>query len=83
MTHEATKRRFVSIEEYRRQYGGSYATIKAALDRGDLRGLRSEAGKWLVDTQAGNDLETREIIQRLDGQGKILAALAKHLGVAI
>jgi hypothetical protein len=83
MTHEAAKRRFVSIEEYRRRNGGSYQTIKSALDRGDLQGIRTEAGKWLIDTEAQSDPNSREIIHRLDGQERVLRALCKHLGVAI
>ena len=45
-------KRFVAIAEYQRITGLSYQTVKNALETGQLRGVRTEAGHWKIDTQA-------------------------------
>ena len=75
-------KRFVTIAEYSRLSGLSYPTIKAALERGDLRGVRTEANFWKIDLQAESSPDMAAIAEQLDEQGRLLRALCGHLGVA-
>jgi len=80
MTEPGVKR-FVTISEYQRQTGLSYPTVKNALENGSLRGIRTEAGHWKIDTQADGNKDVSAIIRRLDAQDQLLNALCAHLGV--
>ena len=42
-------KQFVPIAEYQRMTGLSYPTIKNALETGQLRGIKTEAGHWKID----------------------------------
>ena len=37
-----------SIAKYMREYGGSYPTIKNALETGQLKGIKTETGQWRI-----------------------------------
>ena len=76
-----TNKRFVSIAEYQRMSGLSYQTIKAALERHELRGLRSESGHWKIDTAADGNADISALARQLDDQARMLAKLCRHLGV--
>lgn len=74
-------KRYVPIAEYQRMTGMSYPTIKNALETGQLKGIRTEAGHWKIDTAATEDKQTTAIIERLDTQERLLKALCGHLGI--
>ena len=74
-------KRFVAIAEYQRISGLSYPTIKNALETGQLKGVRTEAGHWKIDTQDRGGADFSAITKRLDEQGQMLKALCGHLGV--
>jgi len=76
-------RRFVTIADYQRQTGLSYPTIKKALETGQLRGIRTEAGYWKIDIQADGKTDISAILQRLDVQECLLRALCEHLGMKL
>ena len=74
-------KRFVTIAEYSRLTGLSYPTIKAALERGELRGVRTEAGHWKIDLQSESSPDYSGLARQLEDQGRLLAKLCQHLGV--
>ena len=76
-------KRFLSIEEYRRQHGLSYKTVNFLLDSGQLPYVKTEGGLRKIDTQPGNSTDNRELIERLDRQERAISALIRHLGVKI
>jgi len=80
MTAEKHKR-FVPIAEYQRISGLSYPTIKNALETGQIKGVKTEAGHWKVDTQDNGSADAAAIFQRLDETERLLKALCGHLNV--
>ena len=74
-------KRFVTIAEYQRISGLSYPTVKNALETGQLKGVKTEAGHWKIDTQDAGSAETAVIVKRLDEAERMLKALCGHLGV--
>jgi len=75
-------KRFVPIAEYQRMTGLSYPTIKNALDTGQLKGVKTEAGHWKIDTEDAGNRDNAAILERLNEQGQLLKLLCGHLGVA-
>lgn len=71
------KKRFVSIAEYQRQSGLSYATIKHMIETGQLKYIVTEAGHERIDTQENTD--TTIICKRLDVLETIITAIAEQL----
>ena len=76
-------KRFITIAEYQRISGLSYPTIKSALERGELKGIRTESGHWKIDTAAKANPETTAILERLDKTEKMLTALCKQFNTVI
>jgi len=76
-------KRYVTIAEYQRISGLSYPTIKSALERGELKGIRTESGHWKIDTVADTNPETAAILERLDKTEKMLTALCKQFNTVI
>ena len=74
-------KRFVTIAEYQRITGLSYQTVKNALDTGQLKGVRTEAGHWKVDTTDAGNKDATAIMERLDRQEQLLKSLCRHLGL--
>ena len=75
-------KKFVPIAEYSRMTGLSYPTIKNALETGQLKGIKTEAGHWKIDaSDTGGDTISAAIMERLDEQQKLLKALCGHLGL--
>jgi len=74
-------KRYVPIAEYQRMTGLSYPTIKNALDTGQLKGIKTEAGYWKIDTEDLGNKDTVAIMERLNEQGQLLKALCGHLGL--
>ena len=68
-------KRYVPIAVYQRMTGMSYPTIKNALETGQLKGVKTEAGHWKIDTQDGGNTDTAAIVRRLDEQERMLKAL--------
>jgi len=75
------KKTFVPVAEYQRMTGLSYPTVKNALETGQLKGIRTEAGHWKVDVSDATNIDNAVIIQRLDGVERILKALCGHFGL--
>ena len=71
-----------SIARYMREYGGSYPTIKNALETGQLKGIRTESGHWRILVGEGSP-EYSAIIERLDRQERLIKALSSHFGVKV
>jgi len=75
-------KRFIPLNQYKRLYGGSYATLKAACERGELPCITTPAGHYLIDTQPqGASMQPiadvmAQVLQRLE-------ALSNHLGVKL
>ena len=80
-TNVTKNKRYVAIAEFQRLSGLSYPTIKNALESGELRGIRTEAEHWKVDTLDAGNTDTAAIVQRLDEQARMLKTLCAHLGV--
>ena len=78
---EMQSKRFVTIAEYQRITGLSYKTVKNALDTGQLKGIKTEAGHWKVDITDSGDKATVAIIEQLNEQGRLLRQLCSHLGL--
>jgi len=74
-------RRYVPIAEYQRMTGLSYPTIKNALETGQLKGIRTEAGHWKIDVIDSGDKNTAAIMEQLSQQGQLLKQLCVHLGI--
>ena len=74
-------KRFVTIAEYQRISGLSYPTVKNALETGQLKGVKTEAGHWKIDTHESGSTDTSVIVKRLDESERMLKALCGHLGV--
>jgi len=75
--------RFVSISQYQRMTGLSYPTIKNAAETGKIKAIQTEAGHWKIDTLADINIDTAPLLERLEGQEKMLKTLCAHLGVKI
>ncbi|MDR1892033.1 MAG: hypothetical protein LBQ48_03370 [Oscillospiraceae bacterium] len=69
-------KRFVTIAEYQRLSGLSYPTVKNALETGQLKGVKTEAGHWKIDTQDAGNTDTSVIVKRLDEAERLLKAYA-------
>ena len=74
-------KRFLTIAAFQRQTGLSYQTIRSALERGELNGLRTESGLWKIDTFSDSNPDLTALIARIDNQATMLAKLCQHLGV--
>ena len=74
-------KKFVPIAEYTRMTGLSYPTVKNALETGQLKGIKTEAGHWKIDVSDTGDKTSTAIIEQLNEQGRLLKALCGHLGV--
>ena len=74
-------KRFVTLAEYQRMTGLSYPTVKNALETGELRGIRTEAGYWKIDVEVDGNTDVSILARRLDGVEGMLEALCCHLGV--
>jgi len=73
-------KRFISIAEYQRKTGLSYASIKANIRNKTIRAVETESGQYRIDTAAdGPDLSA--VLERLSVQEKLLNELCKHLGI--
>jgi len=75
-------KRYVPIAEYQRMTGLSYPTIKNALETGQLKGIRTEAGYWKVDTEDAGNKDAAIIMERLSEQNRLLKTLCGHLGLS-
>jgi len=73
-------KRFVSIASWCKANNGNYKTVKHALETGQIHGIKTESGQWLVDTQADANLDFRKLFDRLEAQEKLLKSLCHHLG---
>ena len=80
---QTTDKRFVPIAAYQREYGGSYQTIKHALDSGQLNGVKTPGGKWLIDTQDTANPDTSIMMAKLDQTSRLVEKLAAHLGMKV
>jgi len=76
-------KRFATIAEYQRITGLSYPTIKNAAETGKIKAIQTEAGHWKIDTLADMNMDTASLMERLEGQEKMLKTLCAHLGVKI
>ena len=76
------QRRFVPKAEYARQTGLSYATITHMANTGQIKTIVTESGQMRIDTQESNAYDPN-VLERLDGQEKLLKSLCTHLGVKI
>ena len=76
-------KRFLTIAEYCRATGLSYKTVKAALESGQLFGIKTESGNWKIDTQADINPDVGALASSIEEQGKLIKQLCKHLGVAL
>ena len=79
----SNQKRYVPIAEYQRQSGLSYSTVKQALETGQLRGIKTNCGKWKVDTEADKNPETIAIMQQLSGIEKAIQAICMQFNVKI
>jgi len=76
-------KRYVPIATWIKQNGGSYHTVHHGLETGQIPGIKTPSNKWLIDTQAGSNPDQRAVLERLDKQERMLAALCTHLNVAV
>ena len=74
-------KRFATIAEYQRATGLSYKTIKNALETGQLKGIKTDAGHWKIDMAHNNSEELNAIKTHLAEQGVLLKAMCEHFGV--
>jgi len=81
MTKTENRRRFVSIEEYRRNTGFSYKTVNHLLETGQIPYITTEGGYRKVDTLPGGDVSYKELTEKLDRLERAVCAMAKHFGV--
>ena len=75
--------RYVSINQYQKITGLSYPTIKNAAETGKIKAIQTEAGHWKIDTAADTSVDITALLERLDGQEKLLKSLCAHLGVKL
>jgi len=76
----AEHERYVNLRAYQRMYGGSYATLKGACERGELKAITTPSGHFLIDTQP-QGASVQPILDRLVELEAVTKALARHLGV--
>jgi len=81
-------KRYVTIAEYQRQTGLSYATVRHMCNTGQIKYITCEGGNRKIDTMSGVDLKM--IIERLDCSDKkldksekLLTALCKQLNTNV
>lgn len=74
-------KKYGSMVEGQKHYGVSYPTLKHALETGQIKGIKTEAGIWKVLLTDTEDKDVTAIIGRLYEQERLLKALCGHLGV--
>ena len=76
-------RRYIPVSEYVRIYGLSQKTVRHGLGTGQIKGIKTETGKWRVDTFDGNNFQSEFVMQRMDKHEKLLLALCKQFGIVV
>ena len=77
-----SQNRFVSIAEYQRLSGLSYPTVKAALEAGELFGVRTSSGHWRIQVMGDRNADVSFLLDRLEKSERLLRLLCSHLGVS-
>ena len=70
-----------SIAKYMREYGGSYPTIKNALETGQLKGIKTETGHWRILVGDGSP-DYSALLDELKQQKEMLRTLLGVFGKA-
>ena len=73
--------RFVTIKRFCEIAGVSYPTAIHLMDSGQIPFVTTESGRRMVDTGAPSD--NNAIIERLDRNEKMLAALCRQFNVVV
>ena len=74
------QKRFITINEYCKRTGLSYATVNHMLKDGQLSYITTEGGLRRIDTQ--NEQPSMDVVlKRMDEQERLLKSLCGHLGV--
>ena len=79
MTNQPKK--YGSMAKGQEYYGVSYPTLKHALETGQIKGIKTEAGIWKVLLDDTCNTDTSAIVQRLEETERLLKSLCSHLGV--
>ena len=74
-------KQFVTLAEYQRISGLSYATVNHLCKSGQLKTITTESGLRRIDMQSGESCDNLALVKRLDAQARMLEALCTHLGV--
>lgn len=74
-------KRFVTIKQYCKISGLSYATVKHLMVSGQLNYITTERGLQRIDTrEVGNEIA---VLEKLDKTEKMLAALCKQFNTVV
>ena len=73
--------RYVTIKRFCEDSGLSYATVDHMLKSGQIPFITTESGQRRIDTNSGN-VDSGEIMKRLDKQEKLLLALCKQFNTS-
>jgi len=73
---DTASKRFITIAEYQRQTGLSYATVRHMLATGQLNYITTECGHEKIDTKDHTDASL--IFKRLDRLEDIVRAIAEQ-----
>ena len=78
-----TQKKFVPVSEFQRISGLSYPTVMGALERGELKGIKTESGHWRVKLENDNSSNIPDISERLQKIEQSIYALCKQFNTQI
>lgn len=75
-------KRFVTISDYSKRTGLSYATINHMLKTGQLNYITTESGLRRIDTKS-EGADSKVLMEKLDKTEKMLSALCKQFNTVV
>ena len=77
------EKRFVTISAYRRMTGLGYKAIMHMIQSGQIKTLKTESGKYRIDTNADSSGDMSALMEELNETKRLLRALCKQFNTAI
>ena len=77
------EKRFVTIAEYQRLTNLGYKAVKNAIKTGQLKYIKTEGGRYKIDTYADSSADVPVLISKIDELQKAVTALCKQFNTSI
>lgn len=77
------EKRFVTIAEYQKLTNLGYKAVKDAIKTGQLKHIKTEGGRYKIDTYADSGADVSLLINKIDDLQKSVAALCRQFNTSI